>query len=85
MKDFDAIHEAFKDETILADVESMVFAASAAAASSRAAAGEKYLETFGFILFMKILNFQPKRQKKAKRIPIAMTFSRHYTYAYKYI
>ena len=85
MKDFDAIHEAFKDETILADVESMVFAASAAATSSRAAAGEKYLETFGFILFVKILNFQPKRQKKVKRIPIAMTFSRHYTYAYKYI
>lgn len=85
MKDFDAINSEFDDETILAEVESMVFAASAANTSSRAAAGEKYLETFGFILFMKILNFQPKRQKKAKRIPIAMTFSRHYTHAYKYI
>jgi len=34
MKDFDAINEEFKDETTLAEVESMVFAASAAAASS---------------------------------------------------
>ena len=40
MKDFDAINSEFDDETILAEVESMVFAASAANTSSRAAAGE---------------------------------------------
>ena len=80
--------EAFKDERTLAEGESsMVFAASGASlsTSSRAAAGEKYLETFGFILFMKILNFQAKRQKKANADTYEMTFSRHYTCAYKYI
>ena len=64
MKDFDAMNSEFDDETTLAEVESMVFTASGASlSSSLAAAGEKYLETFSFILFMKILNFQAKAKE----------------------
>ena len=59
--------EEFKDETSFEGESSMVFTASGASlSSSLAAAGEKYLETFSFILFMKILNFQAKGKRRKR-------------------
>ena len=57
----------FDDETTLAEVESIVFTASGASlSSSLAATGEKYLETFTFILFYEDFEFSSKGERRKR-------------------
>ena len=85
MKDFDAIHEAFKDETTLAEGESMVFAASAAADVFSSSSRREVFGNFWLHSLYEDFEFSTEKAKEGEANTYEMTFSRHYTYAYKYI